>query len=135
MIKLSNLVERTAEEASMRAIQVETFGGPEVLELRDVADPETDPGAADGLVPMEVHAAGINYADTHQVENSYHAPAKLPLIPGAEVVGATPAGKRLVALLPAGGGYAARALVSPALSVPVPDAVQDGQALAVILQG
>jgi NADPH2:quinone reductase len=115
----------------MRAIQVEKFGGPEVLQLRDVPDPV----ATDGLVPVEVSAAGINYADTHQAENSYHAPAKLPLIPGAEVVGTTPDGERIVALLPAGGGYAARALVLPALGVPVPDAVEDGQALAVILQG
>jgi NADPH:quinone reductase len=115
----------------MKAIQVEEFGGPEVLQLREVDDPV----AIEGLVPVEVHSAGINYADTHQAENSYHAPAKLPLIPGAEVVGTTPKGERIVALLPAGGGYAARALVSPALGVPVPDAVEDGQALAVILQG
>jgi NADPH2:quinone reductase len=115
----------------MKAIQVERFGGPEVLQLREVPDPVP----ADGLVAVEVDAAGVNYADTHQAENSYHAPAKLPLIPGAEVVGTTPDGERVVALLPAGGGYAARALVAPALSVPVPDGVEDGEALAVILQG
>jgi NADPH2:quinone reductase len=115
----------------MRAIVVNEFGGPEVLTLGEVPDPES----TNGLVPVEVSAAGINYADTHQAENSYHAPAKLPLIPGAEVVGVTPEGTRVVALLPAGGGYAERALVSPALSVPIPDGVEDGQALAVILQG
>ncbi len=115
----------------MKAIQVEKFGGPEVLQLREVPDPV----ATDGLIPVEVEAAGVNYADTHQAENSYHAPAKLPLIPGAEVVGTTPEGARVVALLPAGGGYAARALVAPALSVPVPASVEDGEALAVILQG
>jgi NADPH2:quinone reductase len=115
----------------VRAIQVEKFGGPEVLQLREVPDPET----TDGLIAVQVHAAGINYADTHQAENSYHAPAKLPLIPGAEVVGTTAEGERIVSLLPAGGGYAARALVAPALSVPVPERVEDAQALAVILQG
>jgi NADPH:quinone reductase len=115
----------------MKAIQVEKFGGPEVLQLREVPDPQ----ASDGLMELEVAAAGINYADTHQAENSYHSPATLPLIPGAEVVGRTSDGERVVALLPAGGGYAARALVSPALSVPVPEAVEDGQALAIILQG
>ena len=115
----------------MRAIQVQQFGGPEVLELREVPDP----AAHDGLVPVEVTAAGINYADTHQAENSYHQPAKLPLIPGAEVVGTTSDGERLVALLPGGGGYAERALVSPALSLPVPDGIEDGQALALVLQG
>jgi NADPH2:quinone reductase len=115
----------------MKAIQVEKFGGPEVLQLREVPEPV----ATDGLIPVDVEAAGVNYADTHQAENSYHAPAKLPLIPGAEVVGTTPEGERVAALLPAGGGYAARALVAPALSVPVPASVEDGEALAVILQG
>jgi NADPH:quinone reductase len=115
----------------MRAIQVERFGGPEVLVLHDVPEPV----GTDGLLAVDVNAAGINYADTHQAENSYHAPAQLPLIPGAEVVGTTPAGDRIVALLPAGGGYAERALVAPALSVPVPDDVEDPEALAIILQG
>jgi len=115
----------------MKAIQITEFGGPEVLVLRDVPDPQPD----NGLVPVLVSAAGINYADTHQAENSYHQPAELPLIPGAEVVGTTPEGNRVVALLPAGGGYAERALVSPALSVPLPEGIDDAQALALVLQG
>ena len=115
----------------MRAIVVEEFGGPEVLKLGEAPEPESK----NGLVKVEVSSAGINYADTHQVENSYHAPPKLPLIPGAEVVGTMPDGQRVVALLPAGGGYAERALVSPAMSVPIPDGVEDGQALAIVLQG
>ena len=115
----------------MRAIQVQRFGGPEVLELRDVADPEP----TDGQLLVRVDAAGINYADTHQAENSYHAPATLPLVPGAEVVGRTPDGRRVVALLPSGGGYAEQALAAPALVVPLPDDVEDGAALALILQG
>ena len=115
----------------MRAIQIHEFGGPEVLVLREVDEPRSD----NGLVPVEVSSAGINYADTHQAENSYHAPAQLPLVPGAEVVGTTPEGRRVVALLPAGGGYAERALVAPPLTVPLPDEVEDGQALSLVLQG
>jgi NADPH2:quinone reductase len=115
----------------VKAIVAREFGGPEVLTVDDVPEPEPD----DGEFVLDVSAAGINYADTHQVENSYHAPARLPLIPGAEVVGTMPGGERVVALLPAGGGYAQRASVTPALSVSVPDGVEDGQALAVILQG
>ena len=115
----------------MRAIQITEFGGPEVLVLRDVEEPRSE----NGLIPVEVAAAGINYADTHQAENSYHAPAQLPLIPGAEVAGTTPEGERIVALLPAGGGYAEKALVHSALAVSLPDGVEDGQALALVLQG
>src|SRR5687767_762725 len=114
----------------MRAIQVTEFGGPEVLVEADLPDPQP----ADGTVLLETSAAGINYADTHQTENSYLAAAELPMIPGAEVVGTTPDGKRVVALV-AGGGYAERVLAAPVFMYEVPDGVDDGQALAIILQG
>ena len=114
----------------MRAIQVTEFGGPEVLVEADLPDPQPD----DGTVLVETSAAGINFADTHQTENSYLAAAELPMIPGAEVVGTTPDGKRVVALV-GGGGYAERVLVAPAFMYEVPDGVDDGQALAIILQG
>jgi NADPH2:quinone reductase len=114
----------------MRAIQVTEFGGPEVLREADLPDPQ--PG--NGMVLLETTAAGINYADTHQTENSYLAAAELPMIPGAEVVGTTPEGKRVVALV-GSGGYAERVLAAPLFTFDVPDGVDDGQALAVILQG
>jgi NADPH2:quinone reductase len=113
----------------MKAIQVTEFGGPEVLELRELPDPVP----SNGLVLIEVSSAGLNYADTHQAENSYLAPAEVPMIPGAEVVGTTPDGERVVALVT--GGYAERVLAAPALTFPVPDAVSDGEALATVLQG
>ena len=114
----------------MRAIQVTEFGGPEVLVETELPDPQP----ADGMVLLETSAAGINYADTHQTENSYLAAAELPMIPGAEVVGTTPDGKRVVALV-GSGGYAERVLAAPVFTYEVPDGVDDGQALAVILQG
>jgi NADPH2:quinone reductase len=114
----------------MRAIQVTEFGGPEVLTEADLPDPQP----ADGMVLLETSAAGINYADTHQTENSYLAAAELPMIPGAEVVGTTPEGKRVVALV-GSGGYAERVLAAPLFTYDVPDGVDDGQALAIILQG
>ena len=114
----------------MRAIQIQEFGGPEVLVLRDVPEPE----APEGFVVIDVAAAGINYADTHQAENSYLAPAELPLVPGGEVVGTTPDGRRVVALV-AGGGYAERAVAHPAAMWEVPDEVSDAAALALVLQG
>lgn len=114
----------------MRAIQIERFGGPEVLRLAEVADPEP----VEGLVPIEVTTAGINYADTHQTEDSYLARQQLPLIPGAEVVGTDPDGRRVVALL-GNGGYAERALAHPSVTFPLPDSVDDVTALALVLQG
>jgi NADPH2:quinone reductase len=115
----------------MRAIQITQFGGPEVLTLTDVPEPV----AADGLEVVEVLASGVNYADTHQIEDSYLARQQLPLIPGAEVVGRRADGTRVVALTLAGGGYAEKALVHPAATFPVPDGISDGEALALVLQG
>jgi len=114
----------------VRAIQITEFGGPEVLRLRDVAEPQ----APDGAVVLDVAAAGVNWADTHQAENSYLAKAELPLIPGGEAVGTTPDGRRVVALL-AGGGYAERAVAHPAGMWDVPGGVDDGQALGLVMQG
>jgi NADPH2:quinone reductase len=114
----------------MRAIQITEFGGPEVLMPREVDDPQP----AEGTVVLDVRAAGVNYADTHQVEDSYLAKSTLPLVPGGEVVGTTPDGRRVVALL-GGGGYAERALASPLAMWDVPDGISDAQALALVLQG
>jgi NADPH:quinone reductase len=115
----------------MRAIQVTEFGGPEVLRLADVAVPE--PG--DGEVLIRVSRAGINYADTHQRRNEYLAAAQLPLIPGAEVAGVREdTGERVVAMCGTG-GYAEYATAPEALTVPVPDGLDDGTALALLLQG
>lgn len=114
----------------MRAIQITEFGGPEVLEPREVEEPVVP----DGGVLLDVRAAGVNYADTHQAENSYLAPTQLPLVPGGEVVGTTADGRRVVALV-GGGGYAERAAAVPHSMWEVPDGVEDGQALALVLQG
>ena len=114
----------------MRAIQITEFGGPEVLQVRDLPDPVPETGQ----LLIDVSRAGVNYADTHQAENSYLAPQQLPLVPGAEVVGMTADGRRVVALLQ-GGGYAEKAVAWPMLAFDVPDSVSDGDALAVVLQG
>jgi NADPH:quinone reductase len=115
----------------LRAIRITEFGGPEVLQL---VDDQPEPDAFPGGVVLDVTAAGVNYADTHQAENSYLAPAKLPLVPGAEAVGIAPDGRRLVALLN-NGGYAEKAVTAEATAFEVPDEVEDGQALALVLQG
>ncbi|HJP76060.1 MAG TPA: zinc-binding dehydrogenase [Pseudonocardiaceae bacterium] len=114
----------------MKAIEIEQFGGPEVLQLVDRPTPVAGPGAK----LIEVSRAGINYADTHQAENTYLTPATLPLTPGGEVVGRTTDGRRVVALLPSG-GYAEFAVAPDNLIFDVPDGVEDGQALALVLQG
>jgi NADPH:quinone reductase-like Zn-dependent oxidoreductase len=115
----------------MRAVQITRFGGPEVLDVVDL--PDSVPGEGQQL--YEVSSAGVNFADTHQIENSYLSAQQLPLIPGAEFVGTSVGGgPRVVGLLD-GGGYAEKVVAHDFLTWPVPDGVSDEQALAVVLQG
>jgi NADPH2:quinone reductase len=114
----------------MRAVQIERFGGPEVLSQAEVPEPAPVPGK----VLISVAAAGINYADIHRVADDYLADQELPFIPGQEVVGTLANGARVVSLV-RGGGYAERALGSVDLTFTVPDEVGDLPALALMLQG
>jgi NADPH2:quinone reductase len=114
----------------MRAIQIEEFGGPEVMQLADLPVPE--PG--EGEVLVEVSRSGINFADTHQRENSYLAGFEVPLVPGTEVAGTLPDGQRVVAMTGTG-GYAEYAVAPASQVFPIPDGVDDGVALALLVQG
>jgi NADPH2:quinone reductase len=114
----------------VRAVVMREFGGPEVLRIDDVPEPE----AKAGHVLVDVVRAGVNYADVHVRGDSYLAPVTLPYTPGNEVLGITGDGRRVVALI-RGGGYAERALVHRRIMWEVPDDVTDEQATALALQG
>lgn len=114
----------------MKAIQIQEFGGPDMLEYVDLPDPTP----AEGEVVVEVARAGVNFADTHATRNDYLAEQSLPLVPGAEISGRTADGRRVAALL-SNGGYAEKVVVPEALLVPLPDEVSDDQAAAMLLQG
>jgi NADPH2:quinone reductase len=114
----------------MKAIRIQEFGGPDVMELVDVPDPEP----RDGEVLVEVARAGVNFADTHATRNDYLAEQTLPLTPGGEIAGRTQDGRRVAALVPSG-GYAERVAVPEAWLVPVADEVPDDVAAGLLLQG
>ncbi|HEY8501935.1 MAG TPA: zinc-binding dehydrogenase [Solirubrobacterales bacterium] len=114
----------------MKAIQIDEFGGPEVLDYRDV----DDPGAKLGEVVVNVKRSGINFADTHASRNDYLAEQTLPLIPGAAVSGPLNDGRRVAALLDSG-GYAEKVAVPEAMLIPLPDEVDYDQGAGALLQG
>jgi NADPH:quinone reductase len=114
----------------MQAIQIQQFGGPEVLEYVEVDDPAPD----GGQVLVDVARCGVNFADTHATRNDYLAQQSLPLVPGGEISGRTADGRRVAALL-GSGGYAQKVAVPESVLIPVPDEVDDDQAAAVLLQG
>jgi NADPH2:quinone reductase len=113
----------------MKAIRIERFGGPEVMELAELPDPEPGPGE----VVVDVTRCGVNFGDTHATRDDYLAKQVLPLTPGGEISGSID-GRRVAAIL-AAGGYAEKVVVPEAWLVPIPDAVSDDQAAGILIQG
>ncbi len=114
----------------MKAIKIEEFGGPEVLQYTEVPDPS--PKLAE--IVVNVKRSGINFADTHASRNDYLAEQTLPLIPGAEISGQTNDGRRVAALL-GSGGYAEKVAVPQAQLIELPPEVDYDQGAGGLLQG
>ena len=108
-----------------------------VRRARDPGRPRpARPGAATtSQVVMDVLAAGINYADTHQTENSYLAQQTLPLIPGGEVVVRGPDGQRLRRPARPRAATPSRSPPTRAGCSRSPTRVSDAQALTTLVQG
>jgi len=68
--------------ATMKAIQMHKFGGPEVLKFEDVPLPKVEKGD----VLIRVHAAGVNPVDW-KIREGYNKQASLPMIPGWDFSG------------------------------------------------
>src|SRR5436305_145182 len=101
----------------MRAIQLTEFGGPEVLQLVDLDRPE--PG--DGEVLIKVERVGLNFADTHQRENTYLSKFEVPLVLGGEMAGGRTFDQSLEALAPFG------RMITYGLATREPSEVQNGR--------
>ena len=125
----------------MRAVIGSQHGGPEVLQIGEIAAPEPGPGQ----LLVDVAAAGVNYMDIYQREGRPpYASGALPYVPGAEGAGTVAAvgpavrdfavGDR-VAWTQVPGSYAEQAAVPAALAVPVPEDMDLGVAAAVMVQG
>ncbi|HXE80072.1 MAG TPA: NADPH:quinone reductase [Vicinamibacterales bacterium] len=67
----------------MKAIVVDAFGDPDVLQLREIPDPA--PGA--GQVLVKLHAAGVNPVDAYIRTGTYHRKPPLPWTPGFDGAG------------------------------------------------
>lgn len=129
----------------MRAVRMDRFGGPEVLEI--VETPAPRPGRGEVLV--RTRAAGVNFADTLMRRNRYALTPDLPSVLGHEVAGVIEAlgegvdhlavGERVAAPLFAAGsffnGYAEYVAIDARYVVPLPDALSFEQAAALMVQG
>ena len=122
----------------MRAVQFSETGGPEVLKVVDVPEPEPKPGQ----VRIRHEAIGINFIDTYHRSGLY--PVKLPCTPGGEAAGVVDALGEGVSRLKAGdrvaysggfGAYAEKNVVAADRAVKIPDGVDARIAAASLLKG
>lgn len=120
----------------MKAIEISSFGAPDVLRLCERADPQ----AGAGELLIRVAASGVNRPDVLQRTGNYPVPAGASDIPGLEVAGVvvsgdtaamTAAGLKIgdrVCALVAGGGYAELCVAPVAQCLPVPQGLTEVEA-------
>ena len=122
----------------MKAIQIQSTGGPEVLEVVELPIPEPGPGQ----VLIRVEATGVNFIEIYFRKGVYKT--AFPLVPGSEAAGTVEELGPGVSGIKAGdavastaviGSYAEYALVPAAQLVKVPDGLSLELAAAVLLQG
>jgi len=113
---------------NMRAVVVDKFGGPEVLELTEIQIPTPN----SHQVLIRVHAASVNFADINARKGGYHLGKKPPYVPGIDCAGEVAAvgGKvtnidvnQKVVAFPTAGSYAEFALAEEALVFPIPETI------------
>ena len=120
----------------MKAVEITSYGAPDVLRLGE--RPDVQAGA--GEVLIRVRASGINRPDVLQRTGNYPVPPGASDIPGLEVAGEIvggdaaamaeagfKVGDRVCALV-AGGGYAELCVAPVGQCLPVPGALSDIEA-------
>ncbi|WP_332714434.1 quinone oxidoreductase family protein [Pelagibacterium mangrovi] len=122
----------------MKAVVIDQFGGPEVLDFRDAELGE--PGA--GEIRVRHHAIGVNFIDTYHRTGLY--PNPLPLIPGSEGAGEVLAVGAGVSNFKPGdriayqgtlGSYCQERIMPASKAVSLPDAIDYETAAAIMLKG
>jgi NADPH2:quinone reductase len=114
----------------MHAVVFERNGGPEVLDYKDVPDPQP----SDGKVLVDVEAVGVNFRDVYEREGREYG-SKPPAIIGVEGAGTVIGTGEHVAWMHVPQSYAERVAADPKFLVGVPEDVSSEVAAAVLLQG
>lgn len=120
----------------MQAIRVHSFGGPEVLQLEEVADPQPGPGQ----VVVKLEAVGVNPVDVY-IHTGGYGQRPLPYTPGSDAAGTVEAvgegvievevGARVYTAGTITGAYAEKALCRPAQVRPLPERLTFAQGAAI----
>ena len=100
----------------MKAIVISRFGGPEVLEVRDVPEPV----ASTGQELVRVEAGGLNFADFMTARGGYPGTPPPPLVAGREFCGIRQKGGQRVMGYTQWAAFAERTVARSELLWPVP---------------
>jgi NADPH:quinone reductase len=109
----------------MKGIVITRYGGPQALELLDVAEPELKAGQE----LIQVEAGGVNFADIIMAQGGYPGTPKPPVVAGREFAGKTQSGQRVMGYIQ-WGAFAERVAARPDLVWPVPDGWSAAEAAA-----
>lgn len=118
--------ENIARLKGMKAVVITRYGGPEVLEVRDV--PEPNPGAGEDLI--RVHSGGLNFADTMSTMGRYPGLPQPPVVAGREFCGARAGNGEMVMGYTQWGAFAEVAAAKSALLWRLPKGWSSGQGAA-----
>jgi NADPH:quinone reductase len=110
----------------LRAVVLSGVGGPELLQVQDVPEPEP----ADGARVIDVRAAGVNFADVLVRLGRYPQMPELPTVLGSEVAGELDGVRVMGFVRTEGGGYAERAAVDPRWLLPLPESASFAEGAA-----
>ncbi len=110
----------------MRAIRVREFGGPDVLRLEELPEPEP----VDDEVLVRVQAAGVNPVDTYVRAGAYGKLPALPYTPGSDAAGVLQDGARVYVAGSLSGTYAEYALCRRDQVRPLPEYLSYAQGAA-----
>lgn len=122
-----------------KAIRIQDYGGPEVMDYVEV--PRAEPGP--GQIRLRTGAIGVNFIDIYFRSGAYKA-AQLPFTPGKEVagtvtaVGAGVTGFKLGDRVATGSGegtYAEEPVIAAKAAVHLPEGIDDATAAGMMLKG
>ncbi|MBI3460034.1 NADPH:quinone reductase [Candidatus Acetothermia bacterium] len=121
----------------MKAIRVREFGGPEVMRLEEIADPQVGPGQ----VLVKVKAVGVNPVDTYIRSGTYSIKPNVPYTPGSDAAGViesvgagvtrVKAGDRVYIAGTITGSYAEKTLCNESQVHPLPPQIYFAQGAAI----
>ena len=122
----------------MRAVVCDTWGGEELLKIRNLPSP----APKNDEIVIQVKAAGVNFPDTLIIRNTYQVKPELPFIPGNEVAGIVISvgtkiskfvvGDRVLALIGIG-AFCEEALVKESSCTKIPESMEFATAAGFML--